>query len=683
MDSAGDVVISAETASGKTEAVFLPVASIVGDSMRDSLCVVYVSPLKALINDQNARLGRFFEEMNIEVHSWHGDVSASKKRALARDPRGILQITPESIESLFVNRPAEAAALFGRAQFIVIDEIHAFIGTERGVHLQSLLYRVRKRAPSTLRAIALSATIGSREAVQGFLQPKAIDSVKVVVAPEKEKGTRVCVMHFDPPKAKPGSKQPEARIPATLLDDLELLTRSNKALIFLNSRGDVELAAMGLNQRSRKSTGLDRFLVHHASIAHAERAMAEEQMKEASSAKSVVCTSTLELGIDVGPLDLVVQVNCTFTVGSLKQRLGRSGRREGSDRQLMLYSTDPEQLLQSVAIIDLLVADWVEPTQSLHEPWDVLWHQLVSVAKERGDLTKGSLVREALSSGAFPGISTKDALRLVDDMLEREYLEEMAGNSEIIPGIETERILGNQEWYAVFDSSLEYEVRHGSREIGSLTPHPAYVEGAHFILGGRLWRIKDRDDRRGMFLVEPGGAGARPLFLSTGGSVHQAIRDRMHDLLYSDSIPGYLQGESAPMMGSLRSEERALGLAQNQRALAAAKDGTSARLFAGDDTCVTIRHLLGAIDLGARVEKYGHLTFPGAKPGEVKAGLQQVMSGAVSVAEALSGLDPEGLEPTKFGRYLPEWAQRRHFAARALKIDEARSFLSRIDLRVM
>jgi len=331
IESVKDVVISSATASGKTEAAFLPILTLIEGKAGSSLKVLYVSPLKALINNQFERIERLCENSNIAIHRWHGDIDQNKKKKFIKNPSGILQITPESIESLFINRTEHLRAIFKDLEFIVIDEIHALIDKERGVQLRSLISRLERHCNERPRIIGLSATIDNFTLVKDWINHKNPENVAIIESKENDKELFYSLMHFQTGE--------DRKKPVELYEDMRELTRENQTIIFCNSRGEVEEITVFLNRLAEREKMGETYYAHHSSIDKKEREFVEMTLANSTSPKSVVATSSLELGIDIGEIDLVVQVDSTFTVSSLKQRLGRSGRKRGTNQLLQLYTT--------------------------------------------------------------------------------------------------------------------------------------------------------------------------------------------------------------------------------------------------------------------------------------------------------------------------------------------------------
>ena len=330
-DTDNDVLITTGTASGKTEAAFLPILSLIATEPIGSIKALYIGPLKALINDQFRRLELLCEAGDIPIHRWHGDVGSSQKSDLIEHPGGVLQITPESIESLFINKTNHLHRLFGGLQFIVVDEVHSFMESDRGVQLRSQLQRIDKYSKSSRpRRIGLSATVGDQEAARQWLNPQSPSKVQIINPEVTIPPTRLSHLHFSLTKEE---------VPSELVDDLYALTKDKRALVFCNSRKNVEVLTAQLNRRSSRERIPEHYLPHHGSISKEIREDAEVRMRGDDYPTSVICTNTLELGIDIGQLDMAVQVDSTHTVMSFVQRLGRTGRRQDSSRIMQIYTS--------------------------------------------------------------------------------------------------------------------------------------------------------------------------------------------------------------------------------------------------------------------------------------------------------------------------------------------------------
>ncbi|MDB5390887.1 MAG: box helicase domain protein, partial [Planctomycetaceae bacterium] len=382
-----DLIISARTAAGKTEAAFLPVLSAIHENPTASIRAMYVGPLKALINDQFRRLEELAELAQIPVHRWHGDVSANRKQAAAKQPGGVLLITPESLEAMFVNRGTQLPSMFHSLSFVVLDELHVLLGTERGLHLRSLLFRLQRSAINRIRLIALSATLGDLPRSAAWLRPDAADQVEILTdeatqksikyrihgyllnpqtdrdedeetdenesdetpaaelpavevesdaVPDESAGTEHVALARAELKSKSSKAMTAPGIPPRMLIDMYEYFHGQKNLIFANAKSLVELCADGLNHLCLQHGNRPEFLVHHGSLSKEIREDTEILM-QGKLPYTAVCSATLELGIDIGNVAAVGQIGSPHSVNALAQRLGRSGRKDGEPHCLRMF----------------------------------------------------------------------------------------------------------------------------------------------------------------------------------------------------------------------------------------------------------------------------------------------------------------------------------------------------------
>ncbi|MFD0575083.1 DEAD/DEAH box helicase [Dactylosporangium darangshiense] len=367
-----DVILAAATASGKTEAAWLPIASaLLADPDRAGIAAVYIGPLKALINDQHDRLTALFGDHHIAVHRWHGDVPQSQKQRVLRAPSGVLLITPESLEALFVLHGGRIATLFAGLQHVVVDELHSFVGTERGAQLQSLLHRLELVVRRAVPRIGLSATLGDFNAAADFLRPGRGADVAIVEGADDGGEIRLQLRGYVARRPDEGEDPPhETAIAQHLFETL----RGSDNLVFANSRAAVEHYTDRLTRMSELLRVPNEFRPHHGNLAKDIREHVEAQLKDRSTPVTAVCTSTLEMGIDIGSVDSIAQIGPPHHVAALRQRLGRSGRRGDQPAVLRMYVAEHAldgqsspidalrvALFQTAAVVDLLLARWYEP----------------------------------------------------------------------------------------------------------------------------------------------------------------------------------------------------------------------------------------------------------------------------------------------------------------------------------
>lgn len=656
-----DILITAGTASGKTEAAFLPILSAIHADAVGSVRALYVGPLKALINDQFQRLELVCQQGNIPVFRWHGDVPQSHKSALLAHPGGILQITPESLESLLINKPEKLRRLFARLQFVVIDEVHSFIESDRGVHLRSLLERISAYATTGRpRRVGLSATLGDHAQAQRWLNPHTPERVHVIDPPGITIATRLSHLHFE---------QSAGDVPPQLIDDLYPLTRNRKSLIFCNSRSTVEVVTAELNRLCHQD-GLDeRYRPHHGSISKELREDAEEQMRDVGGPASVVCTNTLELGIDIGQLDLVVQINSTHSVSSFVQRLGRSGRRPGAPRMMQLYTTElppepqaafferlPFGLLKAIAITNLFLEGWVEPAMERSKPFNVVYHQLLSRLTEKHGSAPRDLVGFFLRSGVFPGVSADNYATLLRHLAALGHIEQLP-SGELILGLAGERIVRSREFYAVFQTPPEWNVLYNERTLGRISPSPELAPGECLLLVGRRWEVKDVLPNQQVVLVTPAKDARKSLFMGTDiPAMHPYIAQRVRALFIDDTTPSYLSQAGQTALQEARQLGQELRL--HERVLFTTDTHWVILPWTGTRAAYTLRVALQ--HAGIKIEPSMFL-FPWVllierkvDQDRLRMAVEQLTQTPPTVQELINSINPVLLRSHKYDEFLPE-----------------------------
>ena len=582
-----DAILAAPTAVGKTEAAFLPLISavITKPSRARGFDLLYVSPLRALINDQFRRLRDLCETVNLPVHAWHGDIASSRKSRALRNPRGVLLITPESLEAMFVLRGSRVPGLFGGLRGIVIDELHALLGTERGVHTRSLLTRLEIAAGRRVRRVGLSATLGDMGLAACYLRPEQPDAVAVLESTEDSftlsmqlRGYEVALPSGSAPSADAddagqAASPPQASAERQIAEHMFQKLRGTTNLVFAGSRQSVELFSDLLRRKSERERVPNEFFPHHASLSAEHRAFVEERLKRKQQPTTAVCTSTLELGIDIGDVRCVGQINAPFSVSSLRQRLGRSGRRK-RPAELRMYVLERSategahpadslrlRLVRSVAMVELLRERWCESPadQALH--LSTLLHQILSVVAEKGGATASQMYSTLCERGPF---------KLVDKTLFGQVLRRMGApdvalleqsrDGVLLPGREGERVLEHYSFYAVFETPSEYRVLHAGRTLGTIPEVTFFVVDMTIIFSGRRWRITAIDHRDKVIEVASDLTGRPPTFGGDAGEIADEVVRRMREIFESESVPGYLDAKAAELLREGRGHYRRLGL---------------------------------------------------------------------------------------------------------------------------
>ena len=541
-------ILASRTASGKTEAAFLPILSKV-DFGRPGVAVLYVSPLIALINDQFQRIEQLCQYLDVPVTKWHGEASRGQKQRLLRQPAGIVLITPESLEAMFTNAPYHVKTLFAGLQYVVIDEIHAFLGTDRGLHLQALLARLAAVNRTRFAVVGLSATIGDYAEAKRFTgEPERTKVLLDRTAQEM----RTQFRYFAPEKGA-------SDLPLDLLKDLYKQTSTSKALIFPNSRGLAEFIAVKLRQIADRVQGHANYFSHHSSVDKEVREYVEYFAKNNQRLPfCIACTSTLELGIDIGSVDKVVQIDTAQSITSLIQRVGRSGRRDGEPSQLLLYATHPWSLLQSLACWLLYQEGFVEPLRQARQPHDLLLHQALAITKELSGVGRAELVRRLRANPVFAEIIPADIDAMLNELLARDWLEALG--PELIVGVEGEFVVNGRDFYSMFRSEPALKVFYAGKTVGEIPYSPQVQEQENLLLAARTWKIKEVDFAAKRIEVVPANDGKKPLFFGGGGTVHPRIREKMLHLLASDSQHSELDAASQEALRVLRRTFAGFGL---------------------------------------------------------------------------------------------------------------------------
>jgi ATP-dependent Lhr-like helicase len=531
-NSSNNLILAAPTASGKTEAAFLPAINSV-NSWGTGVRIIYISPLIALINDQFKRITELCEHLNIPVTSWHGEASQSQKKRLMKDPEGILLITPESIEAMLVHRPAQAINLFENVECIVIDELHSFLDSSRGVHLQSLLHRLRSINKKQPRHIGLSATL-SRESYEHAKSFFGLEQETTVLVDSSKNELSVSLLH---------TKGNGKSVPSVVINEIYKTSQYERMLVFPNARSRVEEIAVRLQRRARKDQSLVRYFAHHASVDKDLRLEAEHFAKTAQDELfTICCTSTLELGIDIGAVDSVCQVDAAQSVASLAQRLGRGGRLKQHNR-LHLFTTNRWSLIQTIACTELFKEGVLEPVSPIKKPYEVLFQQILSILLEKNSLTKHDLINDLALNPSWRYIEKKEILVMLDHMLKTDLVEEVDG--ELIAGISAERIIENRGFYAHFENRQEYRILNEAQHIGDIPRLPGIEVGVNVFLAARIWKITAIDDNTKKMFVVQAKDGKPPMYGGEGGDVSHLIRQAMREVLLElGSLPEYIS-ESA------------------------------------------------------------------------------------------------------------------------------------------
>lgn len=564
LDGNSDLIVAASTAGGKTEAAFLPLLSHILDTPQEEsgFDILYVAPLKALITDQTHRLRDICRETGLSITPWHGDVSSSIKAGAIKRPRGVLLITPESLEALFIRRGLEIPRLFGATQAVILDELHSVLDSERGIQMRSLLTRLELALGRSIRRIGLSATLGDMELAKAYLRPDSPGDVEQVIA---EGGSAELQLQLRGYVAGEKDDEGPSAINAIGHHLFEHL-RGSDNLVFAGTRQAVEIYSDRLRALCEKEHLPQEFYPHHASLSREHRDFVERRLKNSHSPTSAICTSTLELGIDIGDVTCVGQIGAPFSVTSLRQRLGRSGRRPGKPAILRQYAVEAKLtqksnfsdrlrlgLVRAIAMIELLLEGWCEPPQREALHLSTLVHQVLSVIAERGGIQAQRLYGVLCKNGPFRQVDTQlflDVLRALGHP--EAALIEQASDGLLLLGAMGEKLVEHYSFYAVFQTPEEYRLISAGKELGTLPIDNMIAPGMLLIFSGRRWLVEEVLDRERVIMVSPAKAGVPPIFGGDPGNIHDRVIERMFEVLESHQCPIYLDVTALQLLDDAR-----------------------------------------------------------------------------------------------------------------------------------
>jgi ATP-dependent Lhr-like helicase len=699
-DGEGHVLIASATASGKTEACFFPVVSLLCENKPPSVGALYISPLKALINDQALRLAPLMELAELPLWRWHGDVSGNHKKSLLENPSGILQITPESLEALLLRSPTMIRSLFSGLSFVIIDEVHAFMGSERGSQILCQLARIEEAALARPRRIGLSATLGDYQKAMEWISRNNRQGsggngnggqrsgnnghVALICGGRNRRPVRIALDHFTRGRAED----------QVYHEELYRQIRERRCIIFTNSRSEAENTIASLRELSAKYRGKDRLFVHHGSISASLRSETERKLRDNSGPVTTAATATLELGIDIGTLDRVVQIGPPLSVSAFVQRLGRCGRLRGKPE---IYFTSIEEngtwehpvnglpwdLIKTIAIIELYVKEkWIEQDEQNPLPYSLLVHQCLSILCSLGAHSPALLRRRVLSLPAFSQFSEDDFEELLAHLVSLDLVEKTA-EGEIIAGLEAGRLTSHYSFYSVFSGSAEYRVVCGGREIGYINFIPP--DGSSIILAGRYWKVEQTAQREREIMVSPGESGGRLVWRGSGAELHNKVAAKMRSVLAETTEYPCLSPRARMRLAEAREAAKLRRLGQEIfiPAERAADNPGQEQFFVllpwlGSRSmrallCILqnreYRKALGIRSISRENEMSINISCALPIP-RFRAGLSDILRRHSTIESLYPLIDPGRIPlPGKFDSYLPPRAITRQYAASMLDID--------------
>lgn len=577
-------ILASRTASGKTEAAFLPILSSI-DSNEVGVQVLYISPLIALINDQVRRVEDLCKYIDMPVTKWHGEASISLKNKILNEPRGVMLITPESLEAMFVTKPYNIDRLFSNLKFIIIDEIHSFIGKNRGVQLKSILFRLQKRNKISARIIGLSATIGDYNEAKLFTGNE--NKTKVLLDRDSKSIITTLKYYY-------GENKDE--LPIELIKDMYKHVHDSKVLIFPNSRGRVEEIAVKLKRISKIVGGHNNFFTHHSSIHKDVREYVEFFAKNNNNQNfTVSCTSTLELGIDIGTIDEVIQVDATHSISSMIQRVGRSGRKDGTSSKLTFYTTTPWNMLQALSCWSLNNKSYIEPPEIINRPYDILVHQILSIIKGYSGIDYITLIRNISENFGFKQIKENEIIEVIAHLIQINFIEKI--DKELIIGIDGEKLVNNRDFYSTFEKEINLKVINNNRTIGEL-PFSIQIEpNNNIFLSAKIWKITEVDLKANKIYVTIAKDGKKPIFFGSSANIHPSIHLEMFNILNSNLEYDILDVESQNVLTDLRNSFSPYKIKniKTERAINIHPNKTEIFIFAGSRVAYTLSYLFSVI----------------------------------------------------------------------------------------
>jgi len=653
------LIVLAPTAGGKTEAAFFPVMSRMLTEGWTGLSVLYLCPIKALLNNLNLRLHRYSSLLGRRSALWHGDIKASARRTILREPPDCLLTTPESLEVMLTSPNVDARSLFSHLKVVIVDEIHAFAGDDRGWHLLAVLERISRIAKRELQRIGLSATVGNPSMLVDWLAGSCQRQRSVYMPPPGKAGQADVQLDYV------GSLHNAATV-------ISRLHRGQKRLVFIDSRSRAEQLAAELRQLQVAT------FVTHSSLSQEQRHRAEEAFASRDDCV-IVATSVLELGIDVGDLDRVIQIDAPPTVASFLQRMGRTGRRTGTLRNCLFLATKDETLVQAAGLLDLWSEGYIEPIEPPPLPLHVLAQQLMALALQESGIGRAEWFNWVQAMPGFVAIPPDDIEHLVNWMLKRDLLWEDAGILAI--GREGENAFGRRnflELFSVFLSPPLFSVLHGRRELG-------YVDEATFLgkhegpcvllLGGRAWRVNHVDWQRRNAYVEPTEATGRTRWKGEGPGLEFRMCQAIKRVLAVDDTRDAWSRRAMSRICEIRQELAWLDL-NTTVALMADSGEVEWWTFGGSRANATLAHELAqGMRTTVRHDSFTLTSESAITPHEIERAIDALRQR--DVAELRPMIDEAAVDGLKFSECLPTNLAKKMLESRLREPEATRRILEK------
>lgn len=670
-----NVVILAPTAGGKTEAAFFPVLNLLFQEQLEGTSILYVSPIKALLNNQEERLKRLSSFVYGSVFKWHGDVETGEKAKFFKEPSSILMITPESLEVILMSKKIDKDEFFKNIRCIVIDEIHSFANSERGIHLMALLERIQQYSKHDIQRIGLSATVGNPEEIGIWMRGSSKRDVVVINPPKEKKAKKIEIKVAN--RNEDFGKEITKRI------------YGKKSLLFSNSRSGAE----GI----KDLLTLNRIeaYVHHSSIDKRFRELAEEKFKIGTNT-CIIATSTLELGIDIGDLDIVLQLEAPYSVSSFLQRLGRTGRRKDSIAHFIFFPTKPEKLLLAVAVLNLAISGYVEDVYVSNISYDLMFQQILTMTLSSFGISKDNPYNILNKAYSFSGINKENYDELIKYMIDNKFLQ--CDRGKVYIDDETEKRFGYQNFitlYSAFETNKEFTVRFKNRAIGTLERWfvNALGEDFQFVLAGKAWQTdKINYDKSVIYVVEAQSA-MPPRWMSADGFLSFELAQEMLQILTSETKYPYINEYEAELIDDMRYENQAFGQKMNRMIIEEKKDGYDFYTFAGNKVNYTIAMSLLSISPAIEVKS---VTWKGfrlkafdkdlkPKYEDVFESIRKIKTNHNYFAENLNNLIERvpDISLSKYQKYLPSNFRKIMIADYVYDFKKTEEFVKKVDIQIL
>ena len=561
------IIISSATSSGKTEATLIPVIASLYEKPSKGIGALYIGPLKALIDDQFQRMIPMIEKSEIRITGWHGDIDTSVKKRLLKNPEGILQITPESLQNIIVNHNESLKQMFSDLRFVIIDEIHSFIPSVRGAQILCCLETIERMTGCHPRRIGLSATLGDTSYPAIWLSANTGRETTVIKG-DIERDSEIRIEYNRFPADSDEEPLRRKRAISDYYKGLFESVNGCNCLIFTNSRSSAEKTARSLDVVSERYGMKGLVSVHHGSISKEFRKDAEDRMKDRYRKSVTVATSSLELGIDVGVMEKVIQIDPPQSCMSLLQRMGRSGRRGGIQDLTIICNDDDERpwtnifgvsvnLIRAIAMVELSKRGWTEPLKDDPLPYGLLFHQTLEYMACGVGCRFSDLKKDVLSMYPFRNISEEDYKKMLRFLLTTKVIERM-GDGTLLIGKEGERLVFGRDFCSVFDAKPGIDIYIDGRVLGTIQDLPDV--GENIQLAGRMWQVVSVSEEKNRADVRPSDEGSCAPWKSDVPPIDDMIMQEMYRILSSRDEYDYLDENAERCLAHSRTSFKESGM---------------------------------------------------------------------------------------------------------------------------